>query len=286
MLRSWTGGNSSFLDFLHATNRQLLFADENQLVPLARLVQDLAVPRDPRREPLCQVAFAMQRVPSQDPLGLAALLIGQSGHTVHMSDMLIETVDLARREAPHELSLTVEEAGGNVYGLWQYNRDVFNPKTVSRLSDAYLELLGRITRDPLTPFSDLLPHAGAARRAEGTWPIDPTVAPKLHPRGRPDPPVFVAPRTATERHVASVWEDSLNVRPIGIHDNFFALGGHSLKAVELLAQLGEQYCVEVSLRAFLEAPQVEQLSQLIDDETGSRVLTQSRVLDDSASGDM
>ncbi|MGH9612060.1 MAG: HAD-IIIC family phosphatase, partial [Bryobacteraceae bacterium] len=56
-----------------------------------------------------------------------------------------------------------------------------------------------------------------------------------------------APRTELERQLAAIWEDLLHVTPIGIHDNFFDLGGHSLMAVQLLSQLNREIGVDLSL---------------------------------------
>ncbi|PSO74788.1 MAG: non-ribosomal peptide synthetase [Cyanobacteria bacterium QH_3_48_40] len=47
---------------------------------------------------------------------------------------------------------------------------------------------------------------------------------------------YVAPRTELERQIASIWQEILQVERVGIHDNFFDLGGHSL----LIAQLGDR----------------------------------------------
>jgi amino acid adenylation domain-containing protein len=52
---------------------------------------------------------------------------------------------------------------------------------------------------------------------------------------------FVAPRDTLELQLALIWEDVLNVRPIGVTDNFFTLGGHSLLAVRLIALLQQQF---------------------------------------------
>ncbi|XVV06971.1 phosphopantetheine-binding protein [Actinosynnema sp. CA-248983] len=52
------------------------------------------------------------------------------------------------------------------------------------------------------------------------------------------PKDFVAPRTDAERKVAEAWQDVLGVPLVGAHDDFFALGGDSIRAVRALARLG------------------------------------------------
>ena len=66
-------------------------------------------------------------------------------------------------------------------------------------------------------------------------------------RGRTATAVYAEPRTDLERRIAAVWEDSLGVRPVGIHDDFFDLGGHSLLAVELLARIHHELGVDLSM---------------------------------------
>ncbi|MCC5669418.1 amino acid adenylation domain-containing protein [Nostoc sp. CHAB 5784] len=52
---------------------------------------------------------------------------------------------------------------------------------------------------------------------------------------------FIAPRTPTESTLAKIWAEVLNVENVGIHDNFFDLGGNSLLAVRLLDQINKQF---------------------------------------------
>ncbi|UZM99191.1 phosphopantetheine-binding protein [Lysinibacillus sp. MHQ-1] len=49
--------------------------------------------------------------------------------------------------------------------------------------------------------------------------------------------LYVAPENDTQHLLANAWEYVLNVSPIGIHDNFFHIGGHSLKVLEILVQV-------------------------------------------------
>ena len=52
---------------------------------------------------------------------------------------------------------------------------------------------------------------------------------------------YVAPRTPVEEGVVELWEQLLGIRPIGVHDDFFALGGHSVLAVRLVTALERRF---------------------------------------------
>jgi natural product biosynthesis luciferase-like monooxygenase protein/amino acid adenylation domain-containing protein len=75
---------------------------------------------------------------------------------------------------------------------------------------------------------------------------------------------YVAPRSATERALADIWQQVLGRDLVGIHDNFFALGGHSLLATQVVARVRTVVQVELPLRALFEAPTVAGLSARID----------------------
>jgi amino acid adenylation domain-containing protein len=77
---------------------------------------------------------------------------------------------------------------------------------------------------------------------------------------------FVAPRTDTEQKVAAMWVELLKVEQIGIHDDFFDLGGHSLMAIKALSRIREEFNVDLPLATLLQAPTVAQLAALLHKE--------------------
>jgi amino acid adenylation domain-containing protein len=77
---------------------------------------------------------------------------------------------------------------------------------------------------------------------------------------------FIAPRTETEKKIAALWAELLNVEQIGIHDDFFDLGGHSLMAIKALSRIREDFEVDLPLATLLQAPTVAQLAALLHKE--------------------
>ena len=154
-LRSKIGDNPSFSDYLERTNQSVIGALENQNYPFPLLVDRLKLKRDPSRSPIFQVSFSMERIPGFDEQGIAVFLIGQGGHKFKAENMDIESIDLNLRMAQFEITLVVEEAGGNIYGCWQYNSNLFEEDTINRLNGFYKQLLKEIVSYPEKRISEI-----------------------------------------------------------------------------------------------------------------------------------
>ncbi|MEM9493540.1 MAG: condensation domain-containing protein, partial [Myxococcota bacterium] len=95
---------------------------------------------------------------------------------------------------------------------------------------------------------------------------------KLDRRALPDPVAtnrlghsqYVAPRTETEVLIATRWSEFLAVDTVGLHDDFFALGGHSLIATQLISRLHKDLTTEIPLHVLFERPTVAQLAAFIE----------------------
>jgi amino acid adenylation domain-containing protein len=75
---------------------------------------------------------------------------------------------------------------------------------------------------------------------------------------------YVSPRTPVEEVVAGIWSSVLRVEHVGMHDNFFDVGGHSLLAMQVIARLRDALHVEVPVRALFDAPTVAGLTQHLE----------------------
>lgn len=79
---------------------------------------------------------------------------------------------------------------------------------------------------------------------------------------------FIAPRTETEAAVAKIWGEILEIDGVGVHDNFFESGGHSLKAVSLISQISLRFAdSKLTQVEFYREPTVEAVARILARET-------------------
>jgi acyl-coenzyme A synthetase/AMP-(fatty) acid ligase/acyl carrier protein len=78
--------------------------------------------------------------------------------------------------------------------------------------------------------------------------------------GEASPAARVAPRSPLEAQLAAIWRQVLDAEAVGVHDNFFEIGGHSLKATRVVARIRQDLAVELPLQALFEAPTIAELS--------------------------
>ncbi|HED66463.1 MAG TPA: amino acid adenylation domain-containing protein, partial [Planctomycetes bacterium] len=81
---------------------------------------------------------------------------------------------------------------------------------------------------------------------------------------------FVAPRNAVESVLAMIFEDVLERDEVGVHDDFFDLGGHSILAGRIVYHIREQLGAELPLRALFESPTIEGLATILRSEEDAR----------------
>jgi amino acid adenylation domain-containing protein len=76
---------------------------------------------------------------------------------------------------------------------------------------------------------------------------------------------YVAPRSATETKLATIWGRLLQLDRVGVNDNFFDIGGHSLLGIQMFAEIEREFGAAPPLASLFQFPTVAGLAQVIDD---------------------
>ncbi|MGW0811188.1 phosphopantetheine-binding protein, partial [Nonomuraea sp. NPDC002799] len=160
------------------------------------------------------------------PIGAGAEFL-QAGDPATLDDE-IACVDIA---------FVFEQAAGGWQVSCEYDEDLYSAAAVDAYLDRLNWLLAALAGDRVLQVRDL--HAGATYE-------------RLRPE--PVPPVFVEPRSETGRVLAGIWAEVLGVARAGDTDDFFALGGHSILAVQVVARVREVFGVELGLDDLFQAP--------------------------------
>ncbi|HMF72991.1 MAG TPA: non-ribosomal peptide synthetase, partial [Flavitalea sp.] len=111
---------------------------------------------------------------------------------------------------------------------------------------------------------------------------------QLTPNGKIDTKAFPKPQdiiyeaitvadlasTDEEKLLTQIWKDKLNIKEVGIHDDFFSVGGNSLIAIQLISAITKQTGISIPMTALFKAPTIYSLARLIEpaDKQKSRVV--------------
>lgn len=81
---------------------------------------------------------------------------------------------------------------------------------------------------------------------------------------------YVAPRTDTEKRLVTVWREVLGVEQIGIDNNFFEIGGHSLKATVLMSKIQKEFNILIDMKDVFDYPTIRELSTCMNNKNQSK----------------
>ncbi len=193
--------------------------------------------------------------------------LGEIESALECHDGIVETAVMARRDEYEETVLTAyfvpDEAGQfSVSDLKSYLRESLPEYMVPAF---FVEM-------------DALPRTPNRKIDRNALPESEGQRPTLEDS-------YTAPRTPTEQVIAEVWTNVLQLEKVGIKDNFFDLGGHSLQATRVIARLREPLQYDVPLRLFFENPTISDLALAITElmasqETDDEILQMIEELED------
>jgi amino acid adenylation domain-containing protein/non-ribosomal peptide synthase protein (TIGR01720 family) len=133
VLRADLSGNPSFRALLARVREAALGAYAHQDLPFERLVADLQPQRDPSRNPLFQVMFALQNAPLT---------------RLQLPGLTVSRLDTEEASSTFDLSVSLRETGEALAGWCEYSTDLFDEATIRRLLGHYRRLLEAIVANP------------------------------------------------------------------------------------------------------------------------------------------
>jgi amino acid adenylation domain-containing protein len=223
-------------ELIQSVQSGVLEAFAHQDAPFDKIVERVRPPRRPNAHPIFQVLFNFLHF--DEPVTNAG--------GVHLRrEWLVDP------ETKFDMTLYVREQADTLHLHLVYNRDLFDAARVERWLAHYqrlLEFSAENSRSGLAEWPRPEPAAGFPRLAPP--------APETVPAGGPED-------TATEQALAEIWRDVLELDSVNRLDNFFALGGFSLRAVKLMARIRSVFGQSLPLRAIFEHPTVAELAARI-----------------------
>src|SRR6185312_13357642 len=254
VLRTQFTEDSSVAELLQRVRDVSLQAYAHQDIPFERLVEALYPVRELGRTPFFQVLFALQNAP----------LPKVTWNALEATARIVET-----GTAKFDLTLSAREEDGELELSLEYRTELFNPERMQRLLQHYRTLLEGmvVSVDARIGELEILMVPAALRQ------LDPM---PLTTNGKVDLKALIELKskeameevgnltlTPTEELIAGVWLNLLGKSDIRRDDNFFALGGHSLTSIQMLARVEKVFNREIELRAIFEFPVLKDFSAYV-----------------------
>jgi amino acid adenylation domain-containing protein len=107
-----------------------------------------------------------------------------------------------------------------------------------------------------TVWLEAFPLTASGKIDRKALPVPGTARPELHE-------LYVPPRTPTEELMSAIWSKVLGVYPVGVHDNFFALGGDSIRGIQVLGDARARGLQHFQLPDLFRYPTINELSQIL-----------------------
>ncbi len=198
--------------------------------------------------------------------------LGRTDHQVKIRGFRVELGEieavLKQHEAVRETVVLVREDEPGQERLVAYV--VFhgkNASTVSELRSFLKEKLPEYMLPAAFVLLDGLPLTPNGKVDRKALPAPEDIRPELEA-------AHVAPRTEVEQNIAAVWQEALHIEKVGVHDNFFDLGGHSLLIVKVHNKLREAMNKELSIIDMFRYPTVSSLANYLGGELNGRPSSQ------------
>lgn len=234
-------GNPTFLDLLTQVRDRCLTAYGNADVPFELLVEELKPDRRPGQLPLAQTMLAINNTTLPRTTGIQGLAV--------------EPLSLPVASAHFDITADLSEHQDALTGTLTLSADLFIEDSATLAAKSLTTILRAAVTSPSTRLTDLpCPIADARPLESAPLPETPAV-PQAAEGGDP------SPRTPAELLLTRLWSEILEVDTVNVHQEFYASGGNSLRAVRVVMRAREMG-VELPVELVLGEHTIRQLASV------------------------
>ena len=162
------------------TAQQLMHALEHEAYPIAQIVHDASLPRDPSRSPLFQVSCTFEKSQLKSESGRAAFLFPNQQHVWDFGGVPQESFYVPHPTCHYDLEFVFEQTAGRLRGMIIGCQALFEPQSLQLMADNFCGLLQELVADCDRPISQVAWPARAAAR--GIAPLQVDQPPSVRPR--------------------------------------------------------------------------------------------------------
>ncbi len=248
VLRGDLSGNPSFRELLRRTRDVTIDAFAHQEVPFEVVSADAQGERD--RTPLFRALIDFDPSPPRE-LTIPGLVV---------SDVLAES-----QVAKHDIALAFRRAADiGLLGEFTFDAGLIPEVTADDIAADYGRLLASVAEHPDAAIASLAGGSQWAAADPLSTPVPSHQARQPAETPRPAAVEYIAPRTDTQRVLADLWAQDIGVTQVGLHDNFFRIGGHSLIAMRTVARMHATFGTELPLSVIFESRNLEEAADQVE----------------------
>jgi acyl carrier protein len=177
----------------------------------------------------------------------------------------IEPLGAADWRVLFDLEVHALELNAQLEIFWVYNVDLFDRRRIEQMAGHYQRLLATAVQDLNQPVCNVgTLSASEIQQLKIREMPQAAKADRRSPQQASAGNLYAAPRTPLEQMVASVWREVLGIERVGLDDNFFDLGGHSLLVARVRFNLRQKLQKEMALVDFFSYPTVRLLAEKLE----------------------
>ena len=248
-------GAPSFAETVRANAAELRAATAHPAAPLDRIVDALGLPRDTSRAPLVQVLFNVLNFAEPRP---------------HLSGVDSEPIAVPKPGSPFDLTVYVVERDGRFAFDAVHNPDLFDAGRIVALLTDLSELSGALAAAPDANPAGVAPHLPRAEvrtAADGAMTVAAPEIPVV------SVPLRVGGSSATEQLIVGIWREVLGRDSVGLADNFFDIGGHSMAVAAVHGRLTAATGRPIRMLDLFRFPNIRALAAHLDGTEDTPAMT-------------